>query len=153
MHYSSFLPSLPLSLPHQVDCSDPDPFCKTRYNSTDISGQLTAVNDSFYSSSAQIEVFRETETTVTVVFGVGITLAVTYNSSARIPNFQLTLDPMITSNGTMEGLLGSKDDNPNNDLIGQNETNQLDIDDYTDQEIFDFGNTCELVYSAALPMK
>ena len=72
-----------------------------------------AVNDSFFSSSDKIEVVRESETTVTVVMGEGITLAVTYNASAMIPSFQLTLDPSLTTNtSTMQGLLGSKDGNP-----------------------------------------
>lgn len=101
-----------------------------------------AVNDSFYSSSDQIEVVRESETTVTVVMGLGITLAITYNASARIPSFQLTLDPSLTN--TMEGLLGSKDGNRSNDLTTSDGA-VLNVTTASDQEIFNYGNTCKLV--------
>ena len=131
--------SLPSLLP-QINCYNPDPFCSTWYNGTDISDQLTAVNDSFSSSDDLIEVVREGNNTVTVVMGLGVSLAVTYNSSVQIPSFQLNLDPNLT--GTMMGLLGSRDGDPSNDLIYRNGT-QLDMDSVTDGDIFDFGNSCE----------
>ena len=90
-----------------------------------------------------MEVVRETETTVTVVLGEGMALAVTYNSSTKIPSFQLTLDPGLTGS-LMEGLLGNRDGDASNDLIAE-DGDILDIDTASEQEIFDFGNTCELV--------
>lgn len=140
---------LSLSLLLQVNCDDPQPFCTTYYNYTDISSDLMAVNDSFISISDQIEVVRESETTVTVVMGLGITLAVTYNVTAMIPSFQLTLDPSLTS--TMVGLLGSRDGDPSNDLTDKNGA-VLDMATATDSEIFDFGNTCKSGQNETVPM-
>ena len=68
-------------------------------------------------------------------------LAVTYNTSAKIPSFQLTLNPSL-SGDLMEGLLGNRDSDPSNDLISQN-GDILDINITSEQEIFDFGNTCK----------
>ena len=83
---------------------------------------------------------RETETTVTVVLGLGMALAVTYNSSTKIPSFQLTLDPHLNGS-VMVGLLGNRDGNKDNDLIRPNGTAL--VLNATEQEIFEFGNTCE----------
>ena len=101
------------------------------------------MNDSFFSSSDKIEVVRESETTVTVVMGLGITLAVTYNASAMMPSFQLTLHfSLTTTTSTMQGLLGSKDGNPSNGLTYRNGT-VLNVTAASDREIFDFGNNCK----------
>ena len=124
----------------QVDCGSADPFCTILYNEQDISNNLTSVNDSFYSSSDKIEVTRETETTVTVLLGTGLALAVSYNKSVGIPSFQLNLDPKLT--GSMEGLLGNRDGNSTNDIAYRDGT-LLDVSTATDEQIFHFGNDCE----------
>ena len=108
-----------------------------------------SVNNSFYSAADMIEVVRETNTTVTVVMGLGITLAVTYNSSTGIPNFQLTLDPQLSTSGTMVGLLGNRNGDHSNDMIFRNGS-QLNVSTATDRDIFEFGNSCELLIASQL---
>ena len=77
---------------------------------------------------------------MTVVLAEGLALAVAFNQSVGIPSFQLTLDPGLT--GSMVGLLGNMDGNPDNDLAYQDGT-MVDINTATDQQIFNFGNDCE----------
>ena len=127
----------------QVDCSSPSPFCSVLLNGSDISSNLTSVNDtySYSDSSGGVEVIRETNITVSAVFSYGAALAVTYNSTAAVPGFQLTLDS--TFDGMTRGLLGNNDDNSSNDLV--TEQGQLLTSDPTDQEVHDFGNTCEIL--------
>ena len=122
-----------------MDCGSPDPFCTTWYNGSNISSSLSTVNDSYYSSTDLIEVVRETETTVTVVLGAGLSLAVSYNKSVRIPSFQLNLDPSLS--GSMVGLLGNKDGDKTNDMVYRNGTT-INVATATDQQIFEFGSDC-----------
>ena len=119
----------------QIDCGSSEEFCVTWLNDMDISDNLTSVNDSYYSGNA--EVVRESVTTVAVGLANGISLAVTYNQSIGIPSFQLNLDPGLS--GTMVGLLGNKAGK----LVYRNGV-PFNLTAASDQEIFDFGNNCEL---------
>ena len=121
----------------QIDCGSSEEFCGTWLNDMDISDNLTSVNDSYFSDSGNAEVVRESVTTVAVGLANGISLAVTYNQSIGIPSFQLNLDPGLS--GTMVGLLGNKAGK----LVYRN-GDPFNLTAASDQEIFDFGNNCEL---------
>ena len=116
-----------------MNCNASWPFCTVLLNSDDISSNLTSINDTY--SFGNVNILRESETTVEVVFQSGITLAVTY--SGATPSFQLTLPKL--SNPT-SGLLGNNDDNAFNDLVYRNGSQLYNA---TEQQIFEFGNSCK----------
>ena len=81
---------------------------------------------------------------MTIVLGMGLALAVSYNKSDGLPSFQLNLDPKLT--GSMVGLLGNRDGDNTNDLTYRNGS-LLNVSTATEQQIFDFGNDCKSLQS------
>ena len=106
------------------------------HNGTDISYQVSTVNDTYSNSNETIEVTRVAEQSMEIVFSSGI--SVTVNISVGILYYTIAV-PNTYANLT-QGLLGNFNGNSSDDIVSPSSTAYNSSDE---KEIYMFGETCQ----------
>ena len=109
-----------------------------QYNRVDISINVTNINDSFI--DVNISVSRTAENTVLSVFPNGVSISVSVNGD--LPNIVVSLPQNLQ--GQTRGLLGNFNGNDTDDFFFFNGT--MLSSDASEREIFDFGQSCKLLF-------
>ena len=109
-----------------------------QYNRVDISINVTNINDSFI--DVNISVTRTAENTVLSVFPNGVSISVSVNGD--LPNIVVSLPQDLR--GQTRGLLGNFNGNDTDDFVFFNGT--MLSSDASEREIFDFGQSCKLLF-------
>ena len=109
-----------------------------QYNRVDISINVTNINDSFI--DVNIYVTRTAENTVLSVFPNGVSISVSVNGD--LPNIVVSLPQDLR--GQTRGLLGNFNGNDTDDFFFFNGT--MLSSDASEREIFDFGQSCKLLF-------
>ena len=109
-----------------------------QYNRVDISINVTNINDSFV--DVNISVTRTAENTVLSVFPNGVSISVSVNGD--LPNIVVSLPQDLR--GQTRGLLGNFNGNDTDDFVFFNGT--MLSSDASEREIFDFGQSCKLLF-------
>ena len=106
------------------------------HNGTDISNELSEVDDTYTNDAETVEVIRVSENSTETIFVNGI--SITTNISVGILHYTIALPEEFK--GQTSGLVGNFNDNTTDDLISVNGTL---YDPQNETEIYEFGESCE----------
>lgn len=110
------------------------------HNSSNITNDLSEVNDTYTNSYENIEMSRNAENSLEITFQFG--LSVTVNISVGILHYTLAM-PDSLINSTISGLLGNFNGNEMDDVISPNGTF---YNASNEKDVFNYGETCEYLY-------